>query len=62
MYVLCVHATTYVFITGVAGVVSRLRGLVMVWSWSCVSGVLPLLTSCDRVSGSCGVVVRCGHG
>ena len=62
MCVPCVHATTYVFITGVAGVVSRLHGLVMVWSWSCVSGVLPLLTSCDRVSGSCVRVVRCGHG
>ena len=49
----CVHATTYVFIAGDVGVVSRLRGLVMVWSWSCVSGVLPLLASCDRVTGSC---------
>ena len=58
----CVHATTYAFIAGVAGGVSRLRGLVMVWSWSCVSGVLPLLASCDRVSGSCVWVVRCVHG
>ena len=26
------------------------------FAWSCVSGVLPLLASCDRVSGSCGLV------
>ena len=33
------------------------------FAWSCVSGVLPLLASCDRVSGSCDLVWPwSGHG
>ena len=38
------------------------RAVLRVLRVSCVLCVLLLLASCDRVTGSCGLVIRCCHG
>lgn len=71
VYVLACVYVLLVLVFPVPGCVSLVT--VLVWSgcvrcwlrdrfaWSCVCGVLVLLTPRDRVSGSCGLTVRCSR-